>query len=67
MKEKTVIIINDGHQITIDGNVKIEDMIGVSLVKEIDEVADDTLVHCYTSLMLNKGQQGNMYYEKERK
>lgn len=58
--EKTVIILGDGKQITLEGNVKIVDSHGVKIEKEISEVVgetldcdnatpdDSTLVHCYT-------------------
>lgn len=60
MLEKTVIILGEDMQITLDGNVKIVDAVGCKYVKETEEVVgevlecdqptdeDSTLVHCYT-------------------
>lgn len=60
MIEKTVLIIEDGHQITFDGHPKIEDLIGINVIKEIEEVVDDMLVHCYTINSIAEGLQGSI-------
>ena len=48
MKEKTVVIIKDGVQMTLDGQISPCDFVGMTLDKEIDEVVDDCLVHVWT-------------------
>jgi hypothetical protein len=68
MEEKTVLIIEDGFQITFEGHPKIEDMVGFHIVSSEynPEVVDDKLVYCYYALKIDKGQQGQMYYEKPK-
>lgn len=51
MKQKTILIFGDGLQLTLDGKVNIEDMVGFETTKEISEVVDDILVHTYTVKM----------------
>ena len=47
MKEKSVIIINEDHQFTVDGYFKPEDTVNLTFEEQIPEVADDTLVHTF--------------------
>lgn len=60
MIEKTVIIIADGRQLTLDGNVKPEEIVGYNLIREIEEVVDDTLVHCYSCVPIQEGTIGEI-------
>ena len=76
MKEKTVFILPNGNQITLCGAVEPIDMVGYECLKEISEIVDDVLVHCYTFKPTNSrelaarilGQlelYGSFYYQIE--
>ena len=48
MKEKTVLILGEDKQITLEGEISILDTVGVTADQEITEVVDDNIVYCYT-------------------
>ena len=49
MKTRTVLILGDGYQITLDENSMPIDVVGFDEpIQEISEVVDDMLVHTYT-------------------
>jgi hypothetical protein len=48
LKDVTVFLLPNGKQFIVEGNVKPIDSEGCTYHKEITEVVDDYLVHCYT-------------------
>jgi hypothetical protein len=60
LKTKSIIILDDDRQITIDGDINIDEVIGINLQKEIEEVVDDCLVKCYTVINAEAGKVGKV-------
>jgi hypothetical protein len=48
LQERTVFLLADGVQFTVEGNVKPVDTVGCTYEEEVTEVVDNYLVYCYT-------------------